>query len=95
MDPGSRVLPLVLLPALPPDAPPGAMFTLELQDGQGRVVWSDRYAASDLNRYLEISGVLTLLVPAQPDGPYTLRLLSEDDPGDGPLQEFRFRIGQR
>ena len=95
VEPGSTVLPLVLLPAVPADASPEAGFTLEILDEQGETAWSSRYTTAELNRYLEVSGVLTLLVPTLPDGAYSLQLLADDDPANGPLQEFRFQVRQR
>ena len=91
VDRESTVLPLVLIPAVPAGAAPDADFTIEITDGQGDTAWSSRFTAAELNRYLEVSGVLTLLVPAQPEGTYTLQLASED----GPIQEFRFEVRQR
>ena len=88
----SRVLPMVLLPAIPDDASPEARFTFEILDEQGKTDWSANYTAAELNRYLEVSGVLTLMVPNLPDGAYTMQLLAVADPSAGPLQEFRFQI---
>ena len=95
VDRDSTVLPLVLIPAIPDDASPDDSFRIELRDEDGEAAWSGRFTTGELNRYLEISGVLTLLVPAQPDGVYTLQLLPEGSPGDEPIQEFRFKVRQR
>ena len=91
VDQGATVLPLVLVPAIPAGAAPDAAFVIDITDEQGATIWSNRFTAEELNRYLEISGVLTLLVPAQPEGFYVLQLASED----GPIQEFRFEVRQR
>ena len=91
VDQGSTVLPLVLIPAIPDGASPEAVFMIDIRDEQGEAVWSNSYTAAELNRYLELSGVLTLLVPVLPDGSYSLLLVSEADP----IQEFRFEVRQR
>ena len=62
-----------------------------IQGPDGGIAWNERYTAAELNRYLEVSGVLTLLVPSLPEGDYTLLLVAED----GPVQEFRFEVRQR
>jgi hypothetical protein len=95
VEPGSTVLPLVLLPAIPDDASPEARFTFEILNEQGETGWSGNYSAAELNHYLEVSGVLTLMVPTLPEGAYTMQLQTDDDPANGPLQEFRFQVRQR
>ncbi len=95
VEPGSTVLPLVLLPAIPDDASPEAGFTFEILNEQGETGWSGNYSAAELNHYLEVSGVLTLMVPTLPEGAYTMQLQADDDPANGPLQEFRFQVRQR
>jgi hypothetical protein len=95
VDRDSTVLPLVLVPAVPEGAGPEAMFLIEIRDEQDNAVWSNRFTAAELNRYLEVSGVLTLLVPALEEGAYVLQLLAKDSSAAGPLQEYRFQVRQR
>ena len=95
VDKDSKVLPLVLIPAVPPGASQDAVFMIEIKDDQGAAAWSGRFTAAELNRYVEVSGVLTLLVPAQPEGAYVLQLRADQTAGDGPIQEFKFQVRQR
>ncbi len=95
VDADSQVLPLVLIPAVPPGASQDAVFMIEIKDDQGAAAWSSRFTAAELNRYVEVSGVLTLLVPAQPEGDYVLQLREARSAGDGPIQEFKFQVRQR
>ena len=94
VDRDSTLLPLVLVPAVPEDAGPEVMFLIEIRDERD-AVWSNRFTAAELNRYLEVSGVLTLLVPALPEGAYVLQLVAQDSSAAGPLQEYRFQVRQR
>ena len=91
VDGDSALLPLVMIPAVPPNALAEDTFRIEIRKGSGESVWSSGYTAEELNRFVEQSGVLTLLIPLQPDGDYTLQLLSEGET----IQEFRFQVVQR
>lgn len=91
VDGDDTLLPLVMIPAVPQDAKPEEPFRIEIRNGSGELVYSGGYSAGELNRFVELSGVLTLLVPSQPEGDYTLQLISKGEP----IQEFRFQVVQR
>jgi hypothetical protein len=94
LSPDQPVVPLVLLPALPEGEEAPEAYRFAIIGGDGLQRWAMEMAGSEIEGILDLSAVLTLMIPAEvlPAGDYTLRMDPAGEAGGAPLMEEEFRI---
>jgi anti-sigma factor RsiW len=88
------VLPLGAEFELPADISPSTVIAFEVTGEEDAVVWMDGIEAARVERNLNESGIVTLLLPASlfPSGSYHLRVSRSDRPSERALLEAGFVV---
>jgi hypothetical protein len=88
------VVPLGVEFEIPVEITPTTPIVFEVSSEADAVVWSEEIEAANVERNLNHSGIVTLLLPASsfPPGSYRLKVSRSDRPGSRALLEAPFRI---
>jgi len=87
LEPGQQTVVTAWPAVIPEEAAPDARFRFEILGPDGATSWSGELAASEIQRHLKTTELITLLVPSTTlvPGRHEARMTAADTPGSEPL----------